>query len=195
VNINRLKTNKGNLIDSICIIKPKVFSDKRGFFYESWNELDFNTNICKRNFCQDNHSKSCKGAIRGIHYQIPPFEQGKLVRCTRGSIFDIAVDLRKYSATYKEWIGIELNDINNSQLWVPEGFGHGFLTLSEDAEVQYKVTKEWNKKSEKSILWNDPDLKIAWPLNNLAKIKPIISTKDSKGMKIREAEKFGFVFE
>lgn len=195
MNINRLKTNKGNSIDSICIIKPKTFSDKRGSFYESWNEIDFNTNICNRNFCQDNHSKSFKGVLRGIHYQMPPFEQGKLVRCTRGNIYDIAVDLRKNSVTYKEWVGVELNDSNNLQLWVPEGFGHGFLTLSEFAEVQYKVTNIWDKKSEKSILWNDPDLKIAWPLNKLSEIKPIISSKDSNGMRIREAEKFGFIFE
>lgn len=187
-----LKTNKGNSINEVILIKPDIFSDKRGFFYESWNLNSFKKIIGKTNFCQDNHSNSIKGVLRGIHYQLNPTAQGKLVRCTKGEIYDVAVDLRKRSNTYKEWIGVKLNELNKDLFWIPEGFGHGFLTLSDIAEVQYKVTKPWNKLSEKSLLWNDSDLKIDWPLN---KISPIISQKDSLGITIKEAENMDFVFQ
>ena len=187
-----LKTNKGNSINEVILIKPDIFSDKRGFFYESWNSNTFKKIIGKTNFCQDNHSNSIKGVLRGIHYQLNPTAQGKLVRCTKGEIYDVAVDLRKRSNTYKEWIGVKLNELNKDLFWIPEGFGHGFLTLSDIAEVQYKVTKPWDKLSEKSLLWNDSDLNIDWPLN---KISPILSKKDALGITIKEAENMDFVFQ
>ena len=189
-----LKTNKNNLLDGVALIKPEIFFDQRGFFYESWNSVNFNETIAKKNFCQDNHSHSLRGVLRGIHYQLNPFAQGKLIRCTKGMIYDIAIDLRKNSPTYKEWAGIELNETNKYSLWIPEGFGHGFLTLSKVADVQYKVTKRWDKESEKSIIWNDPDLKIDWPLNKLDSHQPLISEKDSAGLTIKQAEKLDFVF-
>ena len=188
-----LKTNKNNLLDGVALIKPEIFFDQRGFFYESWNSVNFNETIAKKNFCQDNHSHSLRGVLRGIHYQLNPFAQGKLIRCTKGMIYDIAIDLRKNSPTYKEWAGIELNETNKYSLWIPEGFGHGFLTLSKVADVQYKVTKRWDKESEKSIIWNDPDLKIDWPLNKIDH-EPLISKKDSAGLTIKQAEKLDFVF-
>ena len=187
-----LKTNKGNSINEVILIKPDIFTDKRGFFYESWNSNSFKKIIGKTNFCQDNHSNSIKGVLRGIHYQLNPTAQGKLVRCTKGEIYDVAVDLRKRSNTYKEWIGVKLNELNKDLFWIPEGFGHGFLTLSDIAEVQYKVTKPWDKLSEKSLLWNDSDLNIDWPLN---KISPILSKKDALGITIKEAENMDFVFQ
>ena len=190
----RLKTNKNNLLEGVILIKPKIFSDIRGFFYESWNSVKFNEKIAVTNFCQDNHSHSLKGVLRGIHYQLNPFAQGKLIRCIKGEIFDVAIDLRKDSPTYKEWASIELNETNKYLLWIPEGFGHGFLTLSSFADVQYKVTKKWDKESEKSILWNDPDLKIDWPINKLDSDEPLLSEKDSNGFTMKQAEKHNFIF-
>ncbi len=189
-----LKTNKNNLLEGVILIKPEIFSDCRGFFYESWNSVKFNQKIAVTNFCQDNHSHSLRGVLRGIHYQLNPFAQGKLIRCTKGAIYDVAVDLRKNSPTYKEWASVELDETNKKLLWIPEGFGHGFLTLSRFADVQYKVTKKWARESEKSILWNDPDLKIDWPINKLDSEKPLISEKDSTGLTIKQAEKLDFVF-
>lgn len=194
MDFKKLKTNKGNFINSLFLIKPKIFRDNRGFFYESWNQVNFDKKIGPTIFCQDNHSKSEKGVLRGIHYQLSPYAQGKLIRCTKGNIFDIAIDLRKKSATYKEWIGVELNDVNKFLLWIPEGFGHGFLTLSKDAEVQYKVTRKWHKGFEKSLLWSDPDIGINWPLSQIDKKMPLTSLKDSKAITIKEAEALDFVF-
>ena len=190
----KLKTNKNNLLDGVILIKPRIFYDQRGFFYESWNSVNFNENIAITDFCQDNHSRSSKGVLRGIHYQLNPFAQGKLIRCTKGAIYDVAIDLRKNSPTYKEWASIELNEINKFLLWIPEGFGHGFLTLSNFAELQYKVTKRWEKKSEKSIVWNDPDLKINWPFDQINDDELIISEKDSNGLTIKQAEEQDFIF-
>ena len=190
----KLKTNKNNLLDGVILIKPRIFYDQRGFFYESWNSVNFNENIAITDFCQDNHSRSSKGVLRGIHYQLNPFAQGKLIRCTKGAIYDVAIDLRKNSPTYKEWASIELNEINKFLLWIPEGFGHGFLTLSNFAELQYKVTKRWEKKSEKSIVWNDPDLKINWPFHQINDDELIISEKDSNGLTIKQAEEQDFIF-
>ncbi len=194
MQIIKLKTNKNNLLNDVSLIIPEVFSDNRGFFYESWNSDIFNANFSSINFFQDNHSRSLRGVLRGIHYQINPFPQGKLVRCTRGVIYDIAVDLRKNSDTYKEWVGIQLTEKNRHLLWIPEGFGHGFLTLSEIADVQYKVTNRWSKESEKTILWDDNELEINWPLNKLNIDKPIISKKDSSGLTLKRAEKSNFLF-
>ncbi len=191
---SKLRTNNGKLLDGVLLIKPEIFTDYRGFFYESWNSISFNETISVEKFCQDNHSHSKKGVLRGIHYQSNPKAQGKLIRCTRGNIYDVAVDLRKKSKTYKEWVGIELNALNKYLLWIPEGFGHGFLTLTNFADVQYKVTRQWDKNCEKSILWNDPDLKIDWPLNKLDEFEPILSIKDSIAITIKQAEKLNLVF-
>tara|TARA_B100000212_G_scaffold207834_1_gene156882 strand:+ start:4942 stop:5526 length:585 start_codon:yes stop_codon:yes gene_type:complete len=189
----KLKSNKGNNLDGVLKIIPKVFKDERGFFYESWNKKVFDK-ISKTNFIQDNHSRSFKGVLRGLHYQINPYPQGKLVRCTLGRIFDVAVDLRINSNTYKEWVGIELNEINKLQLWIPKGFAHGFLTLSDIAEVQYKTTESWCKEYEKTIIWDDPNLKIEWPIHKLDGLNPILSNKDLNAATIKSAEKDGFIF-
>ena len=188
-----LTSNKGKTIEGVLLITPNIFEDERGFFYESWNKKDFSI-ITNTNFLQDNHSKSFKGVLRGLHYQLNPYAQGKLVRCTLGKIFDVAVDLRINSKTYKQWVGVELNAINKFQLWIPKGFAHGFLTLSDIAEVQYKTTENWFSEYEKSIIWDDPNLRIEWPTNKLGGLKPILSEKDLDAPTITNAEKLGFVF-
>ena len=139
-------------------------------------------NYIKKDFLQENHSRSKYGILRGLHYQKEPYEQGKLVRCLSGSIYDVEVDLRKSSNTFGEWAAIELSSENNIQFWIPEGFAHGFLTLSDTADISYKVTDYWNKDAEKSVMWNDEDININWPLKNLAINTPLLSTKDSKGL-------------
>ena len=187
------KSNKGNYVDGVLLINPNVFEDERGYFYESWNKKNFNE-ITQANFLQDNHSSSFKGVLRGLHYQLNPYPQGKLVRCTLGRIFDVIVDLRINSNTYKEWIGIELNSINKLQLWIPKGFAHGFLTLSDIAEVQYKTTEYWFQEYEKTIIWNDPNLKIKWPIDKLDGLKPKLSNKDLNATSIEVAESSGFIF-
>ena len=189
----KIKSNKGNYLDGVLLITPKVFEDERGFFYESWNKENFNE-ITTKNFLQDNHSRSFKGVLRGLHYQLKPYAQGKLVRCTFGRIFDVAVDLRGNSNTYKEWVGIELTPINKLQLWIPKGFAHGFLTLSDIAEVQYKTTENWCKEYEKTIIWNDPNLKIEWPIDKLDGLKPKLSKKDLNASTIKVAESSGIIF-
>ena len=146
----KAKSNKGNYLDGVLLITPKVFEDERGFFYESWNKKIFNE-VSETNFLQDNHSKAFEGVIRGLHYQISPKPQAKLVRCTKGNIFDVAVDLRRNKSTFKEWIGVELDSTKKQQLWIPEGFAHGFLSLTPNAKVVYKTTEYWNKECEKSI--------------------------------------------
>jgi len=170
-------------IEGPLLLRPNLMSDERGFFYESWNQAIFNEILLENNqspvqFIQDNHSKSIKGVLRGLHYQLEPNPQGKLVRCISGQIFDVAVDIRQKSKTFKQWIGVKLSSLNHSQLWIPKGFAHGFLTISESAEVVYKVTDSWNKKAERSIKWNDKDLNINWPI--LTKVKPLISEKDDQ---------------
>ena len=194
MEFSKLKSNQGNYIDDIALITPKVFKDDRGFFYESWNEINFQKIAKNIQFVQDNHSKSSKGVLRGLHYQLYPFAQGKLVRCTSGNIYDVAIDLRKNSKTYKEFTEIELNDKNNFILWIPEGFAHGFLSLSNFSEVQYKTTKGWMKDYEISLLWNDPDLNINWPINRLEGLKPILSTKDSNAMNLKKIESQKYYF-
>ena len=165
-------------IPDVLIIEPKVFSDDRGFFFESFNENDFFAAIDQKvNFVQDNHSSSKKGVLRGLHYQTQQ-TQGKLVRVCHGAVFDVAVDLRQSSKTYGQWIGIELTADNKKQLWIPEGFAHGFLVLSNEAEFLYKTTDYWHADSEQCLLWNDPDLKINWPDIGA---DPILNKKDSKG--------------
>lgn len=174
---NKLISMSGKEIEGPILIKPKIFSDKRGFFMESWNQLTFNHLFDKPvKFVQDNHSHSLKGVIRGLHYQLQPYAQDKLVRCVEGKIFDIAVDLRLKSKTYGDWVGVELSSENHYQLWVPVGFAHGFYTQSDYAVVLYKTTAIWNRKYERSLNWADKDINIKWP--QIAEY-PILSEKDS----------------
>ena len=154
-------------IPDVKLIDPDVFEDERGFFYESFNQQKFNEAIGKNiTFVQDNHSKSSKGVLRGLHYQEVPFAQGKLVRVIAGEVFDVAVDIRPESPTYGKWVSEILSVDNKKQLWIPEGFAHGFLTLSNEAEFLYKTTDFYNKESERSIHWKKNDFDIKWPLND-----------------------------
>lgn len=174
-----LISNKKNFLKGPIFFKDNLFLDSRGFFIESWNEKKFSELIgIPTKFVQDNHSQSIKGVLRGLHFQTKPFAQGKLVRCISGEIFDVIVDLRKDSETFKEWAGIKLNNQERKQLWVPPGFAHGFLTLSDRAEVFYKVTQYWEKESEVTLKWDDPEININW--NSSSNFH--ISHKDSKGL-------------
>ena len=161
-------------IEGVVLVKPIVFSDDRGFFMETYKYSDFAKNGIKENFVQDNHSKSVKNVLRGIHFQLNPKAQGKLVRCTKGKIFDVAVDLRKNSPTFKKWVGVELSEENKYMLYIPAGFGHAFLTLSDEAEVLYKATEEYSKEHDSGIRWNDPEINITWGIKS-----PILSEKDA----------------
>jgi len=174
-------------IPDVLIIEPKVFGDDRGWFFESFNEKEFSAAIghCVT-FAQDNHSSSKKGVLRGLHYQMEQ-TQGKLVRVCHGAVFDVAVDLRQSSGTFGEWVGVELSADNKKQLWVPPGFAHGFLVLSETAEFLYKTTDYWHAASEKCIVWNDSDLKIQWPDIQMT---PILNPKDANGFSWVKAPKF-----
>ena len=173
-----MKINK-TFIEDLLIIEPQLFKDDRGFFYESYNKNNLDINIV---FVQDNESKSYKGVIRGLHFQAPPFEQTKLVRCVSGNILDVAVDIRKNSKTYGKFFSVELSSENNKQLLVPKGFAHGFQVLSETAIVNYKVDNFYNPKSDSGIIWNDKDLSIDWNLD----LKPILSVKDLKLISFKE---------
>ena len=173
-----MKINK-TFIEDLLIIEPQLFKDERGFFYESYNKNNLDINIV---FVQDNESKSYKGVIRGLHFQTPPFEQTKLVRCVSGNILDVAVDLRTNSKTYGKSFSIELSSENNKQLFVPKGFAHGFQVLSETAIVNYKVDNFYNSKSDSGIIWNDKDLSIDWNLD----LKPNLSKKDLKLISFKE---------
>ena len=175
-------------IPDVLLIEPNVYKDDRGFFFESFNQADFEkeTNLSPT-FVQENHSRSIKGVLRGLHYQLPPKAQDKLVRVVKGEIFDVVVDIRKGSSTFGKWIGEILTDKDNEQIWVPKGFAHGFLVLSEIAEVIYKTTDYYAPKYERCILWNDSELNINWSLNG---IKPILSSKDREGVLISSAELF-----
>src|SRR5574344_1864048 len=153
-------------IPDVLIFEPKVFGDERGFFFESFNHKLFEETVGYQvNFVQDNHSKSSKGVLRGLHYQLPPYAQGKLVRCVVGEVFDVAVDIRKSSPTFGQWVGVNLSAENKRQLWIPEGFAHGFVTLSDGAEFLYKTTNYYYPASEGCIIWNDPELSVKWPLS------------------------------
>ena len=188
MEIQKIKSEKGIEFKGLLLITPKIFKDQRGFFYESWNSISFDKIInSKINFVQDNHSSSIKGVLRGLHYQTSPFPQGKLVRCISGKIFDVVVDLRKNSKTFGMWFGVELSSENKKQIWIPEGFAHGFLTISNIAEVLYKTTDYWNKDCEKSIRWDDKTLAINWPLNKLNKECPILSKKDEVANTFKES--------
>ena len=164
-------------IPDLLIIKPNVFRDDRGYFFESYNKEFFLSQGIDQNFVQDNESKSNKGVLRGLHFQRPPFAQGKLVRVIKGAVLDVAVDLRKSSPTYGQWESIELSEENKMMYWVPPGFAHGFVTLEDNTIFSYKCTNVYSKKSEGSIVWNDPDLNIEWGNG----IEPLLSGKDKVG--------------
>jgi dTDP-4-dehydrorhamnose 3,5-epimerase len=173
-------------ISDVVLLAPKVFGDERGFFYESFNQQSFEAAIGRSvNFVQDNHSRSAKGVLRGLHYQTQQ-PQGKLVRVVRGEVFDVAVDLRKSSATFGQWVGMHLSAENKRQLWVPEGFAHGFLVLSESAEFLYKTTEYYAPEYERSLLWNDPMLGIDWQYEG----EPTLSAKDVAANRLVDAEIF-----
>ena len=173
-------------IPEVVIIEPKVFGDARGFFYESFNQKVFNEATgLNVNFVQDNHSRSAKGVLRGLHYQIKQ-PQGKLVRVVRGAVFDVAVDIRKSSSTFGKWVGVELSDHNKKQLWLPAGFAHGFLVLSEYADFLYKTTDYYDAEYERCIHWNDPVIGINWPMD----LSPRLSAKDLKGKQLATIEVF-----
>jgi len=174
-------------IQDVLIIEPKVFGDDRGWFFESFNEKDLSEAVGQKiTFVQDNHSSSKKGVLRGLHYQME-HTQGKLVRVCHGAVFDVTVDLRESSSTFGKWVGVELSAENKKQLWVPPGFAHGFLVLSETTEILYKTSDYWHAASEKCIVWNDPTLNIQWP--NIG-VEPILSSKDAAGLSWGDAPIF-----
>lgn len=173
-------------IPEVLLIEPKVFGDERGFFFESFNQRAFDEAVGGPiAFVQDNHSRSARGVLRGLHYQIH-HPQGKLVRVTAGAAFDVAVDLRRHSATFGRWVGEILSAENKKQLWIPAGFAHGFATLADDTEFLYKTTDYWYPEHERCIAWNDPDIDIRWPLDQA----PILSAKDGLGLSLPQAEVF-----
>lgn len=180
--MNIIKTS----IPDVLIFEPKIFGDERGFFLESFNQRVFDDAVGRKvNFVQDNHSRSAQGVLRGLHYQIQQ-PQGKLVRVTSGSVFDVAVDVRKSSATFGQWVGVELTGTNHRQLWVPEGFAHGFVVLSENADFLYKTTNFYAPQSERCIIWNDATINVQWPIN----FPPTLSAKDQEGCLLVDAEVF-----
>ena len=173
-------------IPDVLLIEPQIFGDERGFFFESFNQNKFEEVIGKKiNFVQDNHSKSIKGVLRGLHYQLAPKAQGKLVRVIQGEVFDVAVDLRKSSPTFGKWVGEIISSDNKKQIWIPEGFAHGFLTLSDTAEFLYKTTNFYSKDHERAIRWNDETIRIDWPMKEVS-----LSSKDNAALSFKEAKYF-----
>ena len=172
-------------IEGVLIFEPKVFGDERGFFMESFNQKTFHDAVGHEvSFVQDNHSRSAKGVLRGLHFQKPPHAQGKLVRVTQGSVFDVAVDIRQGSATFGRWVGVELSGTNHKQLWIPSGLAHGFLVTSESADFLYKTTDYYAPQAEGCVRWDDPEFAITWPLNG---ITPALSAKDAAASFLRNA--------
>ena len=195
MQVEPLTSPQGAVVDGPLLVHPRVFGDDRGWFFESWNQRRFNDAIGNPVvFSQDNHSRSSCGVLRGLHYQLAPEPQAKLVRASLGAIFDVAVDLRRSSPTFGHWVGAELTAENKAQLWIPEGFAHGFLTLSDVAEVQYKARGFWNKNCERAIHWNDPRLAIAWPLHQLHGAAVSLSDKDAEAPSFEAATSAGDVF-
>ena len=177
-------------IPDIILITPELFEDSRGYFLEVYKESEFKKFGIKESFIQDNHSKSIRGMLRGLHYQIHPKAQAKLIRCVKGEIFDVAVDIRKGSPYYSRWIGEYLSDKNKKMIYIPVGFAHGFLVMSDEAEVIYKISSEYSPEHERGIIWNDSTVGIDWPVEE----NPIISEKDNKFPFIEEAD-INFVYE
>jgi len=175
-----------SIIPDVLLIEPQVFPDERGFFFESFNQERFEKAVGKKiNFVQDSHSRSVKGVLRGLHYQLPPMAQGKLVRVTQGEVFDVAVDLRQSSPTFGKWVGEILSADNKKQIWIPEGFAHAFLTLSDTAEFLYKTTDFYSKEHEQAIRWNDETIGIQWPTKDIS-----LSAKDENAQSFKEASYF-----
>jgi dTDP-4-dehydrorhamnose 3,5-epimerase len=180
-------------LPGVVIIEPAVFGDDRGWFYESFNEARFTAALediglpAPRRFVQDNHSQSKAGVLRGLHYQLPPQPQGKLVRVVRGAAFDVAVDIRKGSPTFGQWVGVQLDATNKRQLWIPEGYAHGFVALEDDTHFLYKTTDVWSKECERSILWNDPAIAIQWPLPTGVSA-PLVAPKDAAAPLLANAD-------
>lgn len=170
-------------IPELILIEPKVFPDSRGFFMETYKESEFIKAGILEKFIQDNHSLSKKGVIRGLHYQLQPKPQGKLVRVIKGKIWDVAVDIRKNSPTFKKWIGVELSEENHQMFYIPAGFAHGFIALSDEVHLMYKCTEEWDGKLDKGIRWNDPEIGVQWPVKS-----PIVSDKDKILPLLKDAE-------
>ena len=170
-------------IPEVVLIEPKVFEDNRGFFMENYKYSEFSDFGIKDNFTQDNHSKSVKGVLRGLHFQMLPKAQAKLVRCIKGEIFDVAVDIRKGSPTFGKWVGKTLSEENKKMLYIPIGFAHAFCVLSDEAEINYKSSDEYSQENERAIAWNDPTININWPIKN-----PIVSEKDAKNDSLDEVE-------
>ena len=195
--VTNLSTKDKKVVEGPLLISPKCFEDDRGFFLEEWNESEW-IKLLEANgqkyhkFVQDNLSKSSYGVLRGLHFQTEPYPQSKLVKCIAGEIFDVAVDLRKNSPTFGRWICAILSSKNLNQFWIPEGFAHGFLTLSDSAFVQYKVTNYWSKKCENSLIWNDEEVKIDWPFDNCKKNKIKLSKKDKNASNFNEIVKSNF---
>jgi dTDP-4-dehydrorhamnose 3,5-epimerase len=186
-------------IEGPLLLRPNVIGDDRGFFLEAWNERRFAAVLGLSpeqapRFCQDNQSRSCRGVLRGLHYQVEPEPQGKLVRCLAGEIFDVAVDIRRSSPSFGQWVGARLSGSNHQQLWVPVGFAHGFLTLSESADVLYKVSGFWNRDCERSLRWDDADIAIDWQLADLAGSPLLLADKDASAPPLAEAMERGDLF-
>ena len=195
MKFNKLRDKENQIIIGPLEIKPKIFNDDRGYFYETWNAKDFEAKIdSETSFVQDNQSFSKRGTLRGLHYQLNPMAQGKLVRVTKGIVFDVIVDLRQKSKTFKSWTSLILNCQDKNQIWIPKGFAHGFLTLSEEAILEYKVTNFWEKDLERTILWNDPSIAIEWPRLNKKFLEPNLSFKDMNGLSLQSVIKKGEVF-
>lgn len=173
-------------IPDVILMTPKVFGDERGFFMETFRQSEFEAHCGRYQFVQDNHSKSSKGILRGLHYQLKK-PQGKLVRVTKGEVFDVAVDMRSSSPTFGKWVGVYLSEENKQMLWVPPGFAHGFFVTSDEAEFQYKCTDYYNPGDEYSLLWEDQHMAIHWPVNDKA---PVLSDKDKLGLSFKEAPAF-----
>ena len=172
-------------IDGVVIIEPRIFKDDRGYFYESFSQREFEEKVCRTTFVQDNQSKSSYGVVRGLHFQKPPYSQSKLVRCIKGAVLDVAVDIRKGSPTFGKYVAVELTEDNHRQFFVPRGFAHGFAVLSEEAVFQYKCDNFYNKESEGSVAWNDPQLGIDW---RIPAEKVLLSEKDKLSKGITDAD-------
>jgi len=172
-------------IEDVILVKPGIYRDSRGFFMETFKASEFSAAGITADFVQDNQSRSLKGVLRGLHYQLPPAAQAKLVRCLSGRIFDVAVDIRKNSATFGQWVGAELTAESGEMLFIPEGFAHGFLTLSETADVLYKASGNYSPQHERGVIWNDPDIGIAWPEGEV-----LLSEKDERHPGLKDADVF-----
>jgi len=195
MQVERLQSPQGATIEGPLLVSPRAFGDERGWFFESWNQRKFDEAVGGTVvFSQDNHSRSVQGVLRGLHYHLPPEPQAKLVRASIGEIFDVAVDIRQGSPTFGQWVGARLSAENKQQLWIPEGFAHGFLTLSAVAEVQYKARGFWNKTCERAIRWDDETIAIQWPLDALSGAEINLSAKDAEAPTLDQARGSGDVF-